>query len=64
MADTTTNCGGKLCIKCKARMEGCQMMDVAFDIETSTAIKSFVEIGTTSVQDSDSSGEDRQAQQL
>jgi hypothetical protein len=40
----TTNCGGKLCITCKARMEGCQMMDVAFDIDTSTAIKSFVEM--------------------
>ena len=44
MADTTTNCGGKLCITCKARMEGCQMMDVPFDIDTSTAIKSFVEM--------------------
>ncbi len=40
----TTNCGGKLCITCKAKMEGCQMMDVVFDIDTSTAIKSFVEM--------------------
>eukprot|EP00972_Heterocapsa_arctica_P064869 9574631-Heterocapsa_arctica.AAC.1 len=27
MADTATNCGGKHCVTCKGKMEGCQMMD-------------------------------------
>eukprot|EP00972_Heterocapsa_arctica_P078427 11564014-Heterocapsa_arctica.AAC.1 len=43
MADTTTNCGRKLCIKSKTRSEGNRMMDIVFDIEMSTAIKSYVE---------------------
>eukprot|EP00972_Heterocapsa_arctica_P001794 256499-Heterocapsa_arctica.AAC.1 len=44
MADTTTNCGGKNCITCKGKMEGCQMLDTHFDIEQSTAIGNYVEL--------------------
>eukprot|EP00972_Heterocapsa_arctica_P033959 4999765-Heterocapsa_arctica.AAC.1 len=44
MAETATNCGGKHCITCKGKMEGCQMLDTQFDIETSTAIANYAEL--------------------
>eukprot|EP00972_Heterocapsa_arctica_P108726 16009251-Heterocapsa_arctica.AAC.1 len=44
MAETAPNCGGKNCITCKGKLEGCQMLDTPFDIEESTAIGYFAEL--------------------
>eukprot|EP00972_Heterocapsa_arctica_P077623 11447386-Heterocapsa_arctica.AAC.1 len=49
MADTTTNCEGKLCIKSKTRSECNKMMDTFFDTEKSTAIMSYVEEQNTTI---------------